>query len=146
MVSNDEINRKLNAKSRKTSKDFWGFLSCDACDGYYQLQKGESPEDFSDKCECGGNLKFSQSVPTFPETVDESNKKRKWDDVYQERIEERRQERVKRNKQYKYKDKNTFEQLRGPVTGLIIAIVLFSLFGIFGLLLGLVMVWLLRDI
>jgi len=39
-----------------------GYLVCEKCGGYYQLQPGESPEDFSDKCECGGNLKFVQDL------------------------------------------------------------------------------------
>jgi hypothetical protein len=34
---------------------------CDKCGGYYELEKGESPEDFSDECECGGiwNIKLN---------------------------------------------------------------------------------------
>ncbi len=32
-----------------------GYLECDNCKGYYELQNGESPEDFSE-CECGGRL------------------------------------------------------------------------------------------
>lgn len=35
-----------------------GYLVCEKCGGYYKLKPGESPEDFSDKCECGGNLKY----------------------------------------------------------------------------------------
>lgn len=34
-----------------------GYLICDKCQGYYELQPGESPDDFL-KCECGGNLKY----------------------------------------------------------------------------------------
>ena len=34
-----------------------GFLICEKCGGYYELQKGESQNDF-DECECGGKLKF----------------------------------------------------------------------------------------
>ena len=33
-----------------------GYLVCDACGGYYELQTGEDPDDFSDECECGGCL------------------------------------------------------------------------------------------
>ncbi|MCZ3365464.1 MULTISPECIES: hypothetical protein [Methanobacterium] len=33
------------------------YLLCDKCNGYYELQEGELPEKFSDKCECGGTLK-----------------------------------------------------------------------------------------
>jgi len=39
-----------------------GYLICDTCQGYYELKKGESPEDFSSKCECGGNLEFKSSI------------------------------------------------------------------------------------
>lgn len=34
------------------------FLVCDSCGGYYQLQDQEEPEDFSDECECGGQLEY----------------------------------------------------------------------------------------
>jgi Protein of unknown function (DUF4013) len=34
-----------------------GYLECDNCKGYYELQNGESPEDFSE-CECGGKLVY----------------------------------------------------------------------------------------
>ncbi|KAF5036534.1 Double zinc ribbon [anaerobic digester metagenome] len=33
-----------------------GYLVCDECGGYYELQQGESADDFSDECDCGGNL------------------------------------------------------------------------------------------
>ena len=34
------------------------YLICDKCGGYYELQPGESPEEFNDKCEreCEGDL------------------------------------------------------------------------------------------
>jgi len=34
-----------------------GYLVCSECKGYYELQEGESPEDFTE-CECGGELIF----------------------------------------------------------------------------------------
>ena len=34
-----------------------GYLICEECGGYYELQEGESPEDF-DSCSCGGKLKY----------------------------------------------------------------------------------------
>lgn len=37
------------------------YLVCDTCRGYYQLQEGEEPEDFSDECECGGKLECRNS-------------------------------------------------------------------------------------
>jgi hypothetical protein len=38
------------------------YLVCDSCGSYYELQPGESPEDFSDKCECGGHLSYVQDL------------------------------------------------------------------------------------
>jgi len=35
-----------------------GYLICDKCGGYYILQPGESPDDFSTECECGGRLEY----------------------------------------------------------------------------------------
>ena len=34
-----------------------GYLECENCGGYYELQPGESPKDF-EKCKCGGKLKY----------------------------------------------------------------------------------------
>jgi len=31
------------------------------CDRYYELQPGESPEDF-ESCECGGKLKLKEKI------------------------------------------------------------------------------------
>lgn len=36
------------------------YLICKKCNGYYKLQEGESPEDFENKCECSGNLQYSE--------------------------------------------------------------------------------------
>ena len=45
------------------------YIVCERCNGYYELQKGESPEDF-DRCQCGGKLKYVkeniQEKPKFP--------------------------------------------------------------------------------
>jgi DNA-directed RNA polymerase subunit RPC12/RpoP len=35
----------------------YGYLVCSECKGYYELQEGESPEDYYE-CECGGKLIF----------------------------------------------------------------------------------------
>jgi hypothetical protein len=37
------------------------YVICEKCGGYYELEKGESPEDF-DACQCGGNLKYYESI------------------------------------------------------------------------------------
>ena len=39
-----------------------GYLICKKCGGYYELQPGESPDDFSDECECGGELIYSDTL------------------------------------------------------------------------------------
>ncbi len=39
-----------------------GYLVCKRCAGYYQLQPGESPDDFSDTCECGGRLEYKENL------------------------------------------------------------------------------------
>lgn len=39
-----------------------GYLTCEKCGGYYQLQPGESLDDFSDVCDCGGHLEFRNEL------------------------------------------------------------------------------------
>jgi hypothetical protein len=39
-----------------------GYLVCEKCGGYYKLQSGEKPDDFSDICECGGELKYMKRL------------------------------------------------------------------------------------
>ena len=41
---------------------FMAYLVCDKCGGYYELQPDESPENFTDKCNCGGNLKYIKDL------------------------------------------------------------------------------------
>jgi len=50
-----------------------GYLLCDNCGGSYELQEGESPEDFSDKCECGGNLKHTKDLSNTNTSQSRSN-------------------------------------------------------------------------
>jgi hypothetical protein len=38
------------------------YLVCDKCGGHYELQPGESPEDFDLSCECGGKLENKESI------------------------------------------------------------------------------------
>ncbi|MDO9043825.1 MAG: hypothetical protein Q7U35_00780 [Methanobacteriaceae archaeon] len=40
------------------------FLECDNCGGYYELEDGESLDDF-DVCQCGGELKYFNSLSNF---------------------------------------------------------------------------------
>lgn len=48
------------------------YLVCNACGEYYELQEGESPDELTDRCECGGNLKY---IPKQLD-IDEPPKKR----------------------------------------------------------------------
>jgi len=50
-------------KTIKPAKKDQSFLVCNKCGGYYELQKGESPDDFSLECECGGHLEYTRQHP-----------------------------------------------------------------------------------
>ena len=39
-----------------------GYLVCEKCSSYYKLQPGESPDDFSDECKCGGGLHYYEDI------------------------------------------------------------------------------------
>jgi hypothetical protein len=49
-----------------------GYLICENCGGYYELQPGESPDDFTDVCACGGKLIYSESLEGAEEDFKES--------------------------------------------------------------------------
>lgn len=40
-----------------------GFIACKKCSAYYILKEEEYPEDFSDKCECGGKILYYDYIP-----------------------------------------------------------------------------------
>ena len=42
-----------------------GYLICNRCEGYYELQPGESSEDFILKCNCGGSLKLYNKLDDY---------------------------------------------------------------------------------
>ena len=54
-----------------------GYLQCKKCGGYYELQEGESPDDYN-VCHCGGELEYRHTYDDmksdFP-TVEEETKK-----------------------------------------------------------------------
>jgi hypothetical protein len=49
---------KGKRKNKENTNRSKGYLVCDKCGGYYELQPGESPEDY-EQCECSGKLKYS---------------------------------------------------------------------------------------
>lgn len=61
--TNGKLSGFLNTFEKKlsTKKEKPGYLLCEKCKGYYELEEGESLEDF-ESCECGGNLKFTQEL------------------------------------------------------------------------------------
>jgi len=74
MVSSKEIKERLQAKREGSYK---GYLLCEKCGGYYELEDYESPEDFSE-CTCGGKLKYIKNMdelkPPTPEPVVKEDK------------------------------------------------------------------------
>lgn len=50
-----------------------GYLICEKCEGYYELQKGEAADDFQ-SCACGGKLKY---VKNLDESILKSDKSKK---------------------------------------------------------------------
>ncbi|MBZ2166293.1 hypothetical protein [Methanobacterium spitsbergense] len=73
MVSNEEIKSKLGNKREGIGVN--GYLVCNSCQGVYELQSGENPEDFSSQCECGGNLKYNTTAKIFQSSDDPEYKK-----------------------------------------------------------------------
>jgi hypothetical protein len=60
-VSSEELKDKFR-KQRDIKREDHGYLICDKCGGYYELQTGESPDDFDDECECGGKLEHAKTL------------------------------------------------------------------------------------
>jgi len=64
-----ENNRQSSAskgiipKNTTRNDENLGYLVCDGCGGYYELQQGEQLDDFSDECECGGKLIHRSTLP-----------------------------------------------------------------------------------
>lgn len=82
-----------------------GYLLCDKCRGYYKLKSDESPKDFTDKCSCGGKIRFSKSI----DVVGATNKERTF---------EKRQSKIQRLKSsFTPKHKITFSTILNPLKG-----------------------------
>jgi hypothetical protein len=61
------------------------FLVCINCDGYYQLEDNEKPDDF-ESCQCGGKLTYTNDIDHYFEaksTLDMDNElKRKLGEIH----------------------------------------------------------------
>lgn len=55
------IDKAASDVSNKKETETGGYLVCEKCGGYYELEEGESPEDF-DLCNCGGRLKYVKDL------------------------------------------------------------------------------------
>ncbi|MDP3014441.1 MAG: hypothetical protein Q8M92_09380, partial [Candidatus Subteraquimicrobiales bacterium] len=60
MVSSEEIKQKLGNTREGTPIN--GYLVCDKCKGYYELQEGENPSDYDLDCDCGGKIRYSKNI------------------------------------------------------------------------------------
>ena len=59
----EQLEMRNMQKSGVTSRiDGNGYLVCVKCNTYYKLEPGESPGDFTTKCECGGKFKFFKNI------------------------------------------------------------------------------------
>jgi DNA-directed RNA polymerase subunit RPC12/RpoP len=55
------IDKAASDVSNKKETETGGYLVCEKCGGYYELEEGESPEDF-ESCGCGGHLKYVKNL------------------------------------------------------------------------------------
>jgi len=56
------------------------YLVCNKCGNYYELQSGEGPGDFTDECECGGKLQYTETISNTDSNL--KNKKNKTKGVF----------------------------------------------------------------
>ena len=146
MVSNEEIKKNLQKKREEPIAQNKFYLICDKCGGYYKLEEDESPEDFEDDCKCGGVLSITDSVLDNYDDSNGSDTKNKWDKIWKARLAERQKERIEKSKAHKTQGIKSLGYIPWNLVGLILlTIVLFSFFGIFGLLIGILFIFLFRD-
>lgn len=69
VVTTEEINRKLRNKRERISTN--GYLVCNTCHGYYELQPEEKVEDFNSNCDCGGTLEYFEYFPYSYDNIPE---------------------------------------------------------------------------
>lgn len=70
---NSELNR-MAEKIQFLKPEYNGSLVCNKCGRYYELQYGESPDDFTGKCECGGILEYVENI-NYPDKKPVAKKK-----------------------------------------------------------------------
>ncbi len=60
VAMNDIKNAAERIMTEETNNN--GFMACNKCNRYYKIKPGGSPEDFPQRCECGGKLEFKDMV------------------------------------------------------------------------------------
>jgi hypothetical protein len=55
------IGNKIKKNHPLTTRMDNGYLVCNKCGSYYELKEGEFPEDYDNKCDCGGKLEYKKS-------------------------------------------------------------------------------------
>lgn len=55
------LNHNQNNEDIDSPDSHFGYLVCTYCRGYYQLQEGESPDDFL-SCECGSPMEYQSTL------------------------------------------------------------------------------------
>lgn len=62
------LNKRKNIKPvriKGVEYEYPGYLVCDECGGFYKLKSCEGPDDFSNECDCGGELKHLKRLPNL---------------------------------------------------------------------------------
>nr|WP_319374455.1 hypothetical protein [uncultured Methanobacterium sp.] len=62
LLNTDVTKYKAPKNHNSTEKIGEGYLVCNNCREYYELQPGESPNDFTDECKCGGKLEYYPDI------------------------------------------------------------------------------------
>ena len=62
LLNSDVTKYKTRYVPNNTKHEDEGYLVCDKCHRYYKLQPDESPDDFTDICDCGGHLRFLKTI------------------------------------------------------------------------------------
>lgn len=70
---NSELNRIVN-KIKYLKPYVAGYLICNQCGGYFEIQEGESPDDYDRTCECGGTLEYISNLKQPDEESVEKNR------------------------------------------------------------------------
>jgi len=89
LISTDDVIRSYNTYFKLLSSNiteykvnsshiFNGLIFCENCRSYYLLSKDESPDDFTNVCQCGGKLEYTGSIEDIKFKIDFSTSQLKY--------------------------------------------------------------------